>query len=141
MKITSGKKLRLPNLPASIRQLVRCMYPNVTFVYVAKKLKFNGIHYHGMALVLEEKDGQLQFEEIIWCLILNEKPVLACRQLKTLEFEQHFNAFIVEKQTQTSLKSLAELLDKFPVGIYPLIGTDHHGIVLRYQPNKASIQM
>ena len=77
-----------------------------------------------------DNDFQYIFGEVEFSFAVGESIYLCCHILSVQEYNRHFHAYVLNDTGQYSVRSVTELSDCNPLGLYHVNG--HKAVVLKY---------
>ncbi|CAC5426219.1 unnamed protein product [Mytilus coruscus] len=88
-------------------------------IFTCKSLTVFGIKYWKNSCIISGLEGfNVQFSKVQDCAIINGKPYLICRKLRTADFVRHFHSFVITETDNFELLAISDLKDPYPLGLY-----------------------
>ena len=121
------------DVPAQFRGvLVRLS--NSQQVQSAKSLIVGGTEFRkGLVVTVGFENGFPIFQQILTCFIVNDLEYVGICKMQTIEFEPHYNAYIVRKGTLYDVVPVSSFRDFATLAMYKIPDTDDDIVVLKYR--------
>lgn len=114
-----GNTVPLCLLRDEFQMLLQPLLGDEVEVYVSRSMSVFGVSYSTGSCVVTGSRGYLyDFCKIVHCAVIHVKPYLLCSKLRTVHFDRHLHAYVVELSNDFSVIPISELKDPHPLGIY-----------------------
>lgn len=131
VEFVGAKQLPVRRVAQRYRVLIQ-QISDVEIVQYGKKVKVNNQVY-GKGTVLATAGNNLPvFDEVTSAFMINDRVYIGCQKLMTLDFDPHYNAYLITRQPEVSLKMIDDIRDRTPLGLYSLPGREHMCVVLKH---------
>ena len=134
--LTFAKKIQLKHLPPALLPLLAAAedIDDLETVILAKSITVGSIKYGVKMVVVTGLDGDLyNFRAIQQVLVTATKQYLVCHTVHTVDFDFHFNAYVIHIENNLELVEIEGLRQKGPLGIYCMPGGHQNVVVLKHK--------